>query len=49
MNLGLGEVGEPPDMVGVEMRYHDVANIVSAKTKPLDLPHGGFIAVVMPA
>jgi hypothetical protein len=42
MDLGVREVGQTADVVQVEVRDDEVADIVAAETELLDLVGGGF-------
>lgn len=43
VDLGMREVGQAADVVQVEVRDHDVANIVAAEAELFDLVGGGFL------
>ncbi len=45
MNLRVGEVGEAADVVDVEVRRDDVADVVASETELLHLAGGGLVDV----
>lgn len=45
VGLGVGEIGDAADVVDVEVRDHDVADVVAAEAEPFQLTHGGFVMV----
>jgi len=42
VDLGLGEIGEAPSVVYVEVRKDDVPDVVAAEAEPLDLAGSGL-------
>ena len=45
MNLSVREIGDTADVVDVEMRRDDVADVVAGETKAFDLADGGLLDV----
>ena len=39
VDLGVGEVGQPADVIGVEMRGDDVPHVGAVEAERLDLTH----------